>query len=273
VTAGASALDYFPCRYGASKLTFRGPRQRTDGRFVAVLGGTETFGRFVERPFSTLLGADCGLPVVNLGCVNGGVDAFLGDGAVLDLCAGAAVTVIQLLGAQNLSNRLYRVHPRRNDRFVAAAPALRALYGEVDFAEIHFTRHLMVVLQSQGHERFAAVVAELQAAWLRRMRRLLSAAGGRRVLLWIGEAPPGDAGALEARGPDPLFVTRAMIEALRPEADAVVEVVAAASDRAAGTAGMVFAAAEAEAAATAPTVAQHRAVAAALGRALRPLLA
>ena len=29
-------LNYFPCRYGTSKLLFRGPRRRLDGRYVAV---------------------------------------------------------------------------------------------------------------------------------------------------------------------------------------------------------------------------------------------
>ncbi len=48
---GQAALDYYPCRYGASKLLFRGPRRRLQGDYVAFLGGTETYGKFIETPF------------------------------------------------------------------------------------------------------------------------------------------------------------------------------------------------------------------------------
>ena len=49
---GDGALNYFPCRYGKSKLTFRGPRRRLDGHYYAVLGGTEAYGKFVPRPYA-----------------------------------------------------------------------------------------------------------------------------------------------------------------------------------------------------------------------------
>lgn len=268
VTGSVGSIDYVPCRYGGSKLLFRGPRRRVDGSYVAVLGGTETYGRFVERPYPVLTEAATGLRMVNLGYLNAGVDVFLNDRAVMQLCAGARATVIQLLGAQNLTNGFYSVHPRRNDRFLAATPRLKRLFGDVDFTEFHFTRHLLAALQERSSERFAAVVAELQAAWMQRMERLLRAAGGRKILLWIGEEPPGDGGTPCAHAPDPLFVTRAMIEALRPVVAEVVEVVESAEARAAGTEGMVFAPEEESAAQSTTNLAVHRDVAAALGVAL-----
>ena len=42
------ALDYFPCRYGRSRVLFRGPRRPLDVPYVAFLGGTETYGRFLR---------------------------------------------------------------------------------------------------------------------------------------------------------------------------------------------------------------------------------
>ncbi|MGB3314802.1 MAG: DUF6473 family protein, partial [Albidovulum sp.] len=53
--AGESALDYLPCRYGQSKLLFRGPRRKLDGAYAAVLGGTETYGKFVAEPFPNIV--------------------------------------------------------------------------------------------------------------------------------------------------------------------------------------------------------------------------
>lgn len=272
VTRGDGALDYFPCRYGTSKLLFRGPRRKTDETYVAVIGGTETYGRFVERPYPQLIEGEAGRRMLNLGYMNAGIDVFLQDQTVLDLCAGAEATVIQLLGAQNLTNRFYAVHPRRNDRLLSVSELLKALYRDVDFAEFNFTRHLLVELQERSPERFALVVGEIKAAWTARMKQLLGAAGGSKILLWIGEEAPGDGTVLNARAPDPLFVSRDMIDALRPLVADVVVVVESPTARALGTAGMVFGPEDAAAAATTTNAAVHRQVADELARSLDRVL-
>lgn len=267
-----SGLDYYPCRYGSSKLLFRGPRRKIDTDYVAVIGGTETYGRFVERPYPALLEAAVGRKTVNLGYVNAGIDTFLQDQPVMDLCAGSDVTVVQLLGAQNLTNRFYTVHPRRNDRFVTASPLLQALFRDVDFTEFNFTRHLLVALKERSPDRFGLVVEELQQAWSGRMRQLLGRVGGKVVLLWIGEHAPGEGGSLDANAPDPLFVTRAMVEGLRPLADAVVEVVESPAARSAGLSGMVFAPEDEHAARSTTNAAVHAEVADALAAVLPGLV-
>ena len=81
--------------------------------YCAVIGGSETYGKFVERPYPDLLQDMTGFPVVNLGCANAGADVFALDETVMDICKNAEITVIQLTGAQNISNRYYSVHPRR----------------------------------------------------------------------------------------------------------------------------------------------------------------
>jgi hypothetical protein len=272
VTRGESALEYLPCRYGTSKLLFRGPRRKTDTGYVGVLGGSETYGRFIERPFPMLVEAKTGQRMINFGYVNAGVDVFLQDRSVLDICAEANATVIQLLGAQNLTNRFYAVHPRRNDRFLSASQFLQTLYRDVDFTEYNFTRHLLADLQDRSAEKFLMVSDELKAAWVVRMKQLLESVGGKKILLWIGEEAPGDGTVINANAPDPLFVTRAMIDEIRPLTDDFVEVVASPEARANGTTGMVFESEDAQAAATAPNVAVHQEVANQLSRALDRLL-
>ncbi len=268
VTRGDNALEYFPCRYGASKLLFRGPRRKTEDGYVAVLGGSETYGRFIERPYPMLIEAATDRRMVNLGYVSAGIDVFLQDKAVLEMCAGADATVIQLLGAQNLSNRFYAVHPRRNDRFLSASQMLKTLYRDVDFTDYNFNRHLLAELQSRSPEKFFMVAEVLKSAWVGRMRQLLNQVGGKKILLWIGEAAPGDGADINAHAPDPLYVTRTMIDELRPLVADVVEVVETAEARAVGTAGMVYGAQEEQAAASAPNVAVHQEVADQLGAAL-----
>ena len=187
---GAGALDYHICHYGASRLPFRGPRQHPQGRYIVALGGTETFGRFVPRPWPDRLAALTGLQTINLGCANAGIDSFLGDPDVLAMLGGAAVTVVQVMGAQNLSNSYYSVHPRRNDRFLGPTPLMRQVFPDLDFTEFHFTRHLLSALADRAPDRFAVLQAELRRVWLTRMRDLLARAGGRRIVLWMADHPP-----------------------------------------------------------------------------------
>ena len=164
VHMGEGALDYDPCRYGASKLLFRGPRKALEGRYVAFLGGAEIYGRYVEEPLPKLLEGLIDLPVVNLGCVNAGADLVANDDTVTGICRDAAVTVIQVTGAQNTSNRFYTVHPRRNDRFLKASGRLSTLYEELDFTDFHFTRHLLSRLADCAPDKFALVQQELKGA-------------------------------------------------------------------------------------------------------------
>lgn len=265
-------LDYAPCRYGASKLVFRGPMRDLAPPYVAVIGGSETYGRFVERPYPALVEEATGLRLVNLGFVNAGPDVFLGDPVVQDLCCNAAVTVVQVMGAQNTTNRFYAVHPRRNDRFLRASPALKARFPEVDFTEFNFTRHLLATLHEVGPDRFAEVVTEIRQAWVARMRHLLATARGRRILLWVADHGPDAAEEAGVLWSDPLFVTRSMIEDLRPSVATVVEVVASPEARAQGTSGMVFQPVDEAAAASTPGIAVHREVAARLSEVLGSIL-
>lgn len=266
---GGPAPDYYPCRYGTSRLVFRGPRRKLDGDYVAVFGSTETYGKFIETPYPALTEDALGVSCVNFGCVNAGVDAYVNDTALLEAAGNASATVVQIMGAQNMSNRLYTVHPRRNDRFVNASAMLKAIYREVDFTEFHFTRHLLNELEKISAERFRMVREELQAAWSARMTMLLSRIKSPVVLLWFADRAPTDDPESWA---DPLFVTRTMVEALRDKVAGIVEV--SASERAVrqGTEGMLYGPMEEAAARELMGPAAHREAAVALGSELSGLL-
>lgn len=266
------ALDYFPCHYGASRLAFRGPRRGLAGEYVAMLGGSETYGRFVAAPFPALVEEGLGLPVANLGCQNAGPDVYLSDRAALEVAGDAHVAVVQVTGAQNLSNRYYTVHPRRNDRFIHATPLLRSLYREVDFTGIHFTGHLITVLAGKGPDRFAPIAAELKVLWLQRMKVLMQRLPRRRVLLWMADRPPPAAGQGDGLGVAPWLIDREMLDELKPLSTVQVEVVADEAARAEGVREMRFSPADEAAARCLPNAAAHRQVAEALLPVMRGLL-
>ncbi len=265
---GAQPFDYMPCQYGASKLLFRGPKRSLEGRYAAFIGGTETYGKFIKTPFAALVEADVGLPCVNLGWPNAGLDVLINDTDILRAASGAVVAVLQVPGAQSLSNRYYSVHPRRNDRFVQASPLLRAIFGDVDFTEFHFTRHLLRHLNHVSPERFALLRDELQAAWVTRMTLLLRKIDAPVLLLWMSaHRPPEHADDPEICA-DPAFVTRAMMAAVQSHTAQIVDATISHTARLAGIAGMVHSEFEANIAAELPGPAAHEEVA----RQLAPLI-
>ena len=217
---GARVPEDLFCRYGTSRLMCRGPRRNLSGPYIAFIGGNATFGKFVDQPFVARIEQSTGWTCVNLGAANTGLDAYVQDGAILDIAARARLVVLQVMGAQNLSNRYYRVHPRRNDRFLAASPLLAAIYGEVDFTDFHFNKHLLGTLKNISPTRFRVVQEELQETWVARMRLLLGALPQKPVLLWLRYEAETDA----ALGPDPLLIGHAMLDRLRPDIAQVVEV-------------------------------------------------
>jgi Domain of unknown function (DUF6473) len=237
-----------------------------------MLGGSATFGKYVAAPYPVLVEAALNHPVANLGGLNAGPDFYLSDPATLAVAAQARVAVIQVTGAEAMSNPFYTVHSRRNDRFLATTPALHALFPEVDFTDIHFTRHLLLVLQRTDPLRFQTVIAGLKANWLSRMAELLAGLPPRRALLWLADTPPPDTAiALDATC-GPLFVDVGMLDALSPYITTVVESVPSAAAKAEGAARMQYPETEAAQARSLPGLAVHHEVAAALCPVLRPLL-
>lgn len=268
--AGSGALDYFPCRYGKSKLLFRGPRRDLTKPFVAAMGGNETYGKFVADPWPALLEDRLGFPVVNFGYLNAGIDVFYSEPQLPDVTKAANLSVIQLLGAPNMSNRFYAVHPRRNDRFLRASNLMRAVFDDVDFTEFNFTRHMLVTLQSYAPERFQTLVTELRTAWVARMRGLLERVEGPKILLWVSDyQPPLTADPL---GPEPLLITQDMVAQIQPMADVLVRVQPSAMARSTGTVGMHFAPLEEPVAQTMPGPIVHQEIAEALAPEVRRLL-
>ncbi|MFQ1701207.1 DUF6473 family protein [Loktanella agnita] len=265
-------LSYSPCRYGSSRILFRGPRRRLDRPYIACIGGTETYGKFIQKPFPDLVEKVMRQPCLNLGCVNGGIDAFVNDTTIMDICNNADMTVVQVMGANYLSNRFYSVHPRRNDRFLKASTVMQAIYYDVDFSEFSFTRHMLGALHEKSTERFDTVVNELQEAWVARMRTMLNLIGPRSILLWFSDEKLDDTPWAERPNQlqsDPLFITRSMVEKLRPLVRDIVVVNPSAKALAGGTDGMYFSENQSGIASEMLGVACHAEASAALVPALR----
>lgn len=181
------------------------------GRYVAAVGGALTFGRGASPGLAAALAGRIGGRHVNLGSPHAGPQAILRDPVVLPLAASAGVCVVEAGGVATQSNPFYRVHPRRNDRFIAAEPALKRLFPEVDFTEFAFTGHLLATLAARDPERFRQVLGCLRALWGERMAALLAALPLRTVLWHLSDPAEG-----------PVAVDAALLAPLRRQVAAVV---------------------------------------------------
>lgn len=268
-------LSYAPCRYGMSRIFFRGPRRRLDEPYLAFVGGTETFGKFIDQPLPALVEKELGQTCVNFGCVNGGVDAFVNDPTIMAACHDAQVTVVQIMGANYLSNRFYSVHPRRNDRFLRASTVMQAIYNDIDFSDFTFTRHMLGTLYETSAERFDIVVQELRDAWVARMKNMIEQIGQRVVLLWFSREEISDIPWQDRNNPlqvDPLFITKDMIDTLRPHVLDVVDAHPSSVALSQGTKGMFFSHLQSKAASEMLGVACHQEAASKLTPSLRSAL-
>jgi uncharacterized protein DUF6473 len=248
-------------------MLFRGPRPDFSRPYAMFLGANETFGKFVPRPFTRLLQHKLDMPCANFAAMNAGVDFYLKDPSVLLATAKARVTIVAVMGAHNMSNRFYSVHPRHNDRFVKPSKILQTLFRDVDFGDIHYTRHLLASLLEADAIKFSIVVEELKMAWLARMKTLLERIEGRTLLLWMATDLPCEAGSepgLEDIENDPVFVDQAMIDELSPLVTKVVETAPSPQAQEAGMNGMLLQDDEAKTARKMPGPMFHEEVAAAL---------
>ena len=266
------ALDYFPCHYGTSGLLFRGPRRSLDRPYVAFMGGNETYGKFIPDPYPDLVEEEVGFGSVNLGFSNAGLDVYLNETSLLDVAAKADAVVLQIVGAGNLSNRYYTVHPRRNDRFLGPTPLLKTLFRDIDFTDFAFTRHLLFTLHERSPDRFEVLADELRSTWLTRMKDLLCRLPQRTLLLWLADQPPPQVSRRASLDHDPLLIDAEMLSAIRPHARLYVEAITRPGARGRDLGGMSFSPGEAQAAAVMPGPEVHRDVSKLLAQALENLI-
>lgn len=112
-----------------------------------------------------------------------GIDRHLNDARLTLSARHACAFILRLPPPGNQQNPFYRVHPKRNDRFLRAEPSLKALFPEVDFTAFDFTGHMLGTLHATCPERFARLRAGLAASWLEKMQMLLARMPSRGVLL------------------------------------------------------------------------------------------
>ena len=184
VEMDARPVDFILCQYENSKNLFRGPKKSYNGLYGVCLGGADTFGGQVPDPFSSMIERTVGIPILNLGAQHSGAGFYIEDDDILKIIENAHIILIEAPSVVNQSNPYYRVHPRRNDRFVTALAPLYELFPEADFVECHFTKHLITKLITLDAIRADIVFRALQSEWIRNLTMMRSRWNAQKVIHW-----------------------------------------------------------------------------------------
>ena len=116
-----------------------------------------------------MLEREMSMPILNLGAQHSGAGFYTEDDAIYEIVENAQVIFIEAPIVVNQSNPFYRVHPRRNDRFVTAVGPLHDLFPKADFVECHSTKHLIMKLITIDAARADIVFRTLQDEWMRNL--------------------------------------------------------------------------------------------------------
>ncbi|MEM7670515.1 MAG: DUF6473 family protein [Pseudomonadota bacterium] len=219
-------FDYDPYSFGRSQQIFRGPVPDLRHPYMVCLGSAHTFGRFASLPFPQLVERGLNRPVVNFGTEGAGPGLFLNDPDIIHVANGAEICVIEVMSARAISNRMYTVRARRNERLMRTSELLRGLYPDVDFGQFAGVKGMLRAIERADPDRFRLVHNEIRNAWIARMQSLLNEIERPTLLFWFAEdAPPerDEVTTANGGGKHPPFVDGDMIDAVRSDANGYVE--------------------------------------------------
>ncbi len=199
-------------RFGRSQQVFRGPRPSLKSPYIAFIGGSEPFGKFVASPFPKLVQKKIKTSCANWGTPGAGPGFFLKDPVILEACSNAEICVVQAMNAEPLSNRMYSVFPRRNQRIRGVSDALKSLYPKTDFSRFKYVSAMLKHLRQEDARAFQIVHSEMTAAWMARMLELLADIETTKILLW-----------LDVKGV-PSVITEDLVDSLAPHVDQVLKI-------------------------------------------------
>ena len=215
-------IDYRLYHDKKTGLWLRGPKpdHLEKGRYIACIGGAQTFGCFCENPFPRLLQKALNLPVVNYGIGGAGPSFFLKREALFEVLNKAACTIVQVMSGRSESNSVFDTGglayvTRRSDgrRMGARAAYQKLLHRKMLFGKKHLKR----------------IVAETRENWVRNSMSLIRKIEAPVVLFWFAMREPDYREhyihVSTLLGGFPHLVNRKMLEAAKKEADGYVHCV------------------------------------------------
>lgn len=174
-------LDSVIDRQTNAGLLLRGPKPQNiqDGKYFVCIGAAQTFGRFCEKPYPTLLQEKLGIPALNLGRGGAGPSFFSKDNdEILKYINNARFSIIQVMSGRSESNSLF--HSRGLGFYTRIA----------DGVSIGCDDAFRGLLKENGVCYVKKIVAETRHNWMNNYKELLEKITIPRILFWFSVRKP-----------------------------------------------------------------------------------
>lgn len=162
-------------------LLLRGPRPQSLGKaqYFVCIGAAQTFGRFCERPYPTLLQERLGVSVLNLGRGGAGPSFFsISDLRLLHYINNARFVIIQIMSGRSESNSLFE---SRGLGYYTRVSDGTGIGCDEAFKELLLTRDKVFIKK---------IVHETRENWLISFKCLLEAIKVPKILFWFSTRRP-----------------------------------------------------------------------------------
>jgi len=213
----AHIVDYKIYELPGVDCGFRGPRPNSS-EYIACVGASQTFGRFVQTPFPQLLAEALGIETMNLGRGGTSPSFHRSDPKLLEYINRARLVIVQVLSGRSQSNSLFQIE-NHSDHGINLADGQKASADQ-------FYSWLLAQDMELAHK----VVTETRDNYVSAMAQLLEAISPPKILLWFSARSPEYEESWKLPtwrlwGEFPQFVNREMVDRLRSYSDRYVECV------------------------------------------------
>jgi hypothetical protein len=200
-------------------LHIRGPRpdHLEKGKYFACLGAAQTFGRFCDLPFPSILAKRLNIPVLNVSHGGAGPAFFHNSERLFAYLNDARFVVVQVMSGRSEGNSLFEsdgvgFYRRRRDG--------QEMGCDQAFAEL---------LKTESRVTLARVVEETRQSWISSYRRLMSGISVPKVLFWFSTRTSSYTESFDTLsglfGAFPQLVNRRMVDELRRDSERYAECV------------------------------------------------
>jgi hypothetical protein len=210
----APHFDYDLWRVPGIDRELRGPPIDPERPFIAFVGAAQTFGRFCQQPFPTLVGQALRIQSLNLG-VGGAGPRLFDKPPFIDWMNRASLVVFQVMAARSEGNSLF------DNTATGTLVGVRLSDGK----EMRFEEFLADLKAEGDTETIKRAIRESRENYVKRYIGLLRKVAKPKILLWLSVRSPDEG---EDSPVFPHFIDRKAVAAIGDFASSYVECV---SDR------------------------------------------
>jgi hypothetical protein len=176
-----SVIDYQ--LYNFNDLQLRGPKSSSEN-FIAYIGGAQTFGRFCQHPFPSIVGSRLNVGTLNFGRGGAGPAYFANSDMILNSVNQAKVAVIQIMSGRSVNNSVFF-------SLNHTGYGVRLIDGK-EMKAIHVYKELANGRDPRGKDVdfIKNLVSESRQIYVDQMISLLKKIKPPKILLWLSVRHP-----------------------------------------------------------------------------------